>query len=134
MKDRIQFDSKYNFDLPINHYILSFPWQTKESVLNIILFFCHICSVHRTLLHLILQNIPQSNVLFVLFQTSFHSSLLFFHSIFFILTHSISRFSLFVFETLAAPNNIVNRTKSEDNNIIDTKCMGLRLNSIFLFL
>lgn len=44
MKDKIQFDSKYHFDLPINHYIFSFCSfsMQKESVLNIILFSCHV--------------------------------------------------------------------------------------------
>lgn len=29
MKDKIQFDSKYNFDLPINHYMFFLPSQKK---------------------------------------------------------------------------------------------------------
>lgn len=110
----------------------------EESVLNIILFGCHVC-MHRTLLHSILQNIPQSNVLvifcccsFVRFQPlSFILLLLLSFSFSSAPARSIFLFHFLFFETLTAPNNIVNRTKSEDNNIIDTKCMGLRLNSIF---
>lgn len=70
MKDKIQFDSKYNFDLPINHYMFFLPSQKKRSrrvrfEYNII-FCCHVC-MHRTLLHLILRNIPQSSVLVIFF-------------------------------------------------------------------
>lgn len=88
MKDKIQFDSKYNFDLPINHYMFFLPSQKKRSrrvrfEYNII-FCCHVC-MHRTLLHLILRNIPQSSVLVIFFvvrslSTSFIHPCYFSHS------------------------------------------------------
>lgn len=152
MKDKIQFDSKYNFDLPINHYMFVFRAEKRERerepespfwiyYYSVVMYVCiasYIITFDITKYSTIKCAGNIFWLLLLLFERLFSTS--FIHPCYFSHSHPRAHtrthtqllfFSLFVFETLTAPNNIVNRTKSEDNNIIDTKCMGLRLNSCF---